>query len=78
MRAGAEGVSAAITHPVLSGPAIDRIEESCLDQLITTDTIPLSQRAKSCKKIVVTSIAEYLGKAIRRIHQEDSVSYLFI
>ncbi len=76
--AGGKSVSAVITHPVLSGPAIDRIEASCLDKLITTDSIPLNDRAKSCKKIVVTSVAEYLGKAIRRIHNEDSVSYLFI
>lgn len=75
---GALSVSAAIAHPVLSGPAIERIEESCLEELIVTDSIPLSSEAKKCKKIVQISVAELLGKAIRRIHNQDSVSSLFI
>jgi ribose-phosphate pyrophosphokinase len=75
---GALSVSAAIAHPVLSGPAIERIEDSCLEELIVTDSIPLSSEAKKCKKIVQISVAELLGKAIRRIHNQDSVSSLFI
>lgn len=75
---GALSVSAAIAHPVLSGPAIERIEGSCLEELIVTDSIPLSAEAKKCKKIVQISVAELLGKAIRRIHNQDSVSSLFI
>jgi len=63
---------------VLSGPAIDRIEKSPLDQLIVTNTIPLSEAAKRCKKIVVLSVARLLGQAIRNIHEETSVSSLFV
>ena len=75
---GALSVSAAIAHPVLSGPAVERIEESCLEELIVTDSIPLGLEAKKCKKIVQISVSELLGKAIRRIHNQDSVSSLFI
>lgn len=75
---GALSVSAAIAHPVLSGPAIERISSSCIEELIVTDSIPLSEEAKACKKIVQISLAELLGKAIRRIHNQDSVSSLFI
>src|SRR5512144_396699 len=63
---------------VLSGPAIDRIEKSPLDQLIVTNTIPLSDAARRCKKIVVLSVARLLGQAIRNIHEETSVSSLFV
>lgn len=76
--AGARSVSAAITHPVLSGPAIARIRESCLEQLVVTDSIPLSEEAKSCSKIKQISIAALLAKAIDRIHNDDSVSSLFV
>ncbi len=76
--AGASSVSAAITHPVLSGPAIKRVEESDLEQLIVTDTIPLTDAARECKKIRVVSIADLLGEAIRRITNEESVSSLFV
>jgi ribose-phosphate pyrophosphokinase len=77
LEAGASGVYAAITHPVLSGPAIKRIEESPLSELIVTDTIPLRGEAAHCKKIHVVSVADQLGEAIRRINNEESVSSLF-
>lgn len=76
--AGAASVSAAITHPVLSGPAVKRIEESPLDELIVTDSIPLADSARECGKVRVVSIAELLAEAIRRINNEESVSSLFI
>ncbi len=77
MDAGARSVCAAITHPVLSGPAIRRLVESPLEALITTDTIPLRDEAKDCAKIQVVSTAQLLGEAIRRINNEESVSSLF-
>jgi ribose-phosphate pyrophosphokinase len=76
--AGAERVLACAVHGVLSGPAIERIEKSPLDQLIVTNTIPLSEAARRCKKIVVLSVARLLGQAIRNIHEETSVSSLFV
>ena len=76
--AGATTVSASVTHPVLSGPAIKRIQESALDEVIVTDTVPLSDAAKACNRIKVVSIAPLLGEAIRRIHHSDSVSSLFV
>jgi ribose-phosphate pyrophosphokinase len=76
--AGAERVLACAVHGVLSGPAIDRIENSPLDQLIVTNTIPLGANAQQCKKIVVLSVARLLGQAIRSIHEETSVSSLFV
>ncbi len=74
---GAAGVYAAITHPVLSGPAIKRIAESNLSELIVTDTIPLRPEAVESEKIHVVSVAQQLGEAIRRINNEESVSSLF-
>ncbi len=76
--AGASRVFAAITHPVLSGPAIKRLVESPLEKLITTDTIPLRDEAKESGKIDVVSTATLLGEAIRRINNEESVSSLFV
>jgi ribose-phosphate pyrophosphokinase len=76
--AGAERVLACAVHGVLSGPAIDRIENSPLDQLIVTNTIQLSPGGQQCKKIVVLSVARLLGQAIRSIHEETSVSSLFV
>jgi ribose-phosphate pyrophosphokinase len=76
--AGATSVRAAITHPILSGPAIKRIEESPLQALVTTDTIPLRADARDCKKVDVVSVASLLGEAIRRINNEESVSSLFV
>jgi len=75
--AGAARVYAAITHPVLSGPAIKRLVESPLEKLITTDTIPLRDEASECGKIEVVSTAKLLGESIRRINNEESVSSLF-
>jgi ribose-phosphate pyrophosphokinase len=75
---GARSVSAVITHPVLSGPAIKRISESPLKELVVTDTIPLSSAAKDCEKLKVVSIASLLAEAIRRINNEESVSSLFV
>ena len=76
--AGAERVLACAVHGVLSGPAIDRIEKSPIDQLIVTNTIALNGQAQQCKKIVVLSVARLLGQAIRNIHEETSVSSLFV
>lgn len=75
---GATSVFACCTHAVLSGPAIDRIEDSAIEELIVTDSIQLGDRAKKCKKIQTLTIAEFLGEAIRRIHNADSVSMLFV
>jgi ribose-phosphate pyrophosphokinase len=77
-REGAKAVSAVITHPILSGPAIKRIAESPLQELVVTDTIPLRQDALDCPKLKVISIAPLLGEAIRRINNEESVSSLFV
>lgn len=75
---GATRVVAYAVHPVLSGPAMERIESSPLDELVVTDTVPLNERANACKKIRVLSVAPLLGEAIRRIHMQDSVSALFV
>ena len=76
--AGAVKVLACAVHGVLSGPAIERIEHSPLDEMIVTNTIPLRGDAKQSKKIVVLSVARLLGQAIRSIHEETSVSSLFV
>ena len=75
---GAKAVHGCATHPVLSGPAVDRIRESVLESLIVTDTIPLREEARGLQKIKVLSVADLLGEAIRRIHNDDSVSSLFV
>ena len=74
---GASMVSAYITHPVLSGSAIENVHNSGLDELVVTDTIPLSDEAKACEKIRVISIAPVIAQTIRRINHEESVSELF-
>ena len=74
---GAARVLAYCTHPVLSGPAIERIEKSALDELVVTDTIPLNEAGRNCKKIRQLSTAELLAETIRRINNEESVSSLF-
>jgi ribose-phosphate pyrophosphokinase len=76
--AGAARVLACAVHGVFSGKAIDKIQDSPLDQLIVTDSIPLRPEAKACSKIVVLSVARLLGQAIRNIHEETSVSSLFV
>jgi ribose-phosphate pyrophosphokinase len=75
---GAARVLACAVHGVLSGPAIKRIEESPLDELIVTNTIPLTAERERCSKIKVLSVARLLGQAIRSIHEETSVSSLFV
>ncbi|MBI3178566.1 MAG: ribose-phosphate pyrophosphokinase [Deltaproteobacteria bacterium] len=75
---GARRVVAYATHPVLSGPAIERLEGSVVEKLVVTDTIPLHERARACKKIQVLSAAPLLSKALRRIHLGESVSSLFV
>ena len=75
--AGATGVAAVCTHPVLSGPAIERISNSVLHSLIVSDSIPLREEAQACSKIQVASVGPLLGEAVRRIHTGDSVSSLF-
>lgn len=76
--AGAKKVIAYITHPVLSGPAVGRVTASALDELVVTDTIPLSENAKQCSKIRQLSVAGLLAETMRRIRDEESVSSLYI
>ncbi len=78
LQKGARRVYAACTHPVLSGQAIERIENSGLVRLIVTNTIPLSQEGQLSEKIQVISVAELFGEAIRRINRGSSVSSLFV
>lgn len=75
---GAQEVHACCAHPVLSGPAIERIEQSALKSLVVTDTIPLRPKAAALKKIKVLSISKLLGEAIIRCHRGDSVTSLFV
>ena len=75
---GAERVLAYCTHGVLSGPAIERIENSAIDELVVTDTIPLSEAARNCKRIRQLSIAELMAETLRRINADESVSSLFV
>ena len=75
---GAKKVYACCTHPVLSGPAVQQINESSLEQVVVTNSIPLSPEAKKSGKIKMLSVADLLGKAIKSIHEESSVSSLFI
>ena len=75
---GARKILGCCTHPVLSGPAIQRIEESALEELIVTNTIPLGPEAKRCDKIKVLSVAHLIGEAVRRTHEEESISSLFV
>jgi ribose-phosphate pyrophosphokinase len=74
---GAQAVHACCIHPVLSGQAVKNIENSPIEKLIVTDTIPLSAEAAACSKIKVVSIAHLLAQAIEKIHNDDSVSSLF-
>lgn len=78
MEHGAKRVVAVATHGVLSGPAVQRIQDSPLDEVVVTNSIPLSDEARASKKIRSVSIARLLGEAIRRIHNSDSVSSLFV
>ncbi len=75
---GAERVVAYCSHPVLSGPAVQNISNSVLDELVVSNTIPLADEAKACSKIRQISVAELLAETIRRISQDESVSSLFM
>jgi ribose-phosphate pyrophosphokinase len=74
---GAREVHACVTHPILSGPAVDRIESSLLKSLVVTDTVPLSPQASHCEKIKCVRACRLFSAAIRNIHNEDSISTLF-
>lgn len=76
-KSGAMSVRAYVTHPVLSGPAIENIMRSSLDEVVVSDTIPLSKAAQNCSKIRVVSLAEMLAQAIKRVNIEESVSSMF-
>ena len=78
MKNGAAGVYACCTHPVLSGDAPKKIEDSPIETLLTTNTVPLNKKAAACSKIEVVSVAEILGEAIKRVYFSKSVSSLFI
>jgi len=75
---GAKSVLAACTHPVLSGPSIAKIEKSPLEKLIVSNSIPLNDKSRGCRKIITLSVAEIFGEAIRRINEGSSVSSLFV
>ncbi|MDQ6698687.1 MAG: ribose-phosphate pyrophosphokinase [Acidobacteriota bacterium] len=75
---GAASVSACATHAVLSGPAVERIQESEIKEVIFSNSIPLSDKAKACRKIKALSVAPLLARAVQSIHEETSVSILFI
>jgi len=75
---GAVKVVAYCTHPVLSGPAVERIKASVIDELVVTDTIPLKPEAEACSKIRVVSVAGLMAETMRRICEESSVSSLFV
>ena len=78
LRNGAKAVSATATHAVLSGPAVQRIEESSIEEVVLTNSIPLSREAARCSRIRVLSVASLLARAIQSIHEETSVSTLFV
>jgi ribose-phosphate pyrophosphokinase len=78
MKHGAKSVQACCTHAVLSGPALERIENSQIERLIVTNTIPLTEKARGMKKVLSLSVAQILGEAIQRISRGDSVSSLFV
>jgi ribose-phosphate pyrophosphokinase len=78
MDRGAKEVYAVATHPVLSGPAVERLAQSPIKEVVVSDTIPLKEEAQRVDKIKVLSVSKLLGEAIRRIHTDDSISSLFI
>ena len=75
---GAKAVKAYITHPVLSGPAIERINDSAIDELVVTNSIPLNKEAQKCSKIRVISIANIIAECITRLSNEESLSEMFL
>ncbi len=78
VKKGAKAVYACTTHPVLSGPALDRIDASCLKELLVTNTIPMEEKLAQCSKLRCLSVAEILAESIRRIYNDESVSSLFV
>ena len=78
MREGATQVFAACTHAVFSGPAVERIANSVISEVVATDSVPICEAAKTVKKIKILSVAELLARGIRSIHEETSISELFI
>ena len=75
---GAQAVKAYITHPVLAGPAIERLEDSKIDELVVTNSIPLSHDAKKCSKIRVISVGTTIAECIKRLSNEESLSEMFL
>jgi len=75
---GAKSVKAYITHPVLSGPAIDRLNDSAIDELVVTNSIPLNKEAQKCSKIRVISLANTIAECITRLSNEESLSEMFL
>ena len=75
---GAKAVKAYITHPVLSGPAIERLNNSDIDEIVVTNSIPLNKEAKKCSKIRVISIASIIAECITRLSNEESLSEMFL
>lgn len=78
LNAGAKSVAASATHAVLSGPAVDRIQQSPLREVVVTNSIPLSEQARECDRIKVLSVAPMLARAIQSIHEGGSISTLFV
>src|SRR5580698_5561619 len=78
LRQGAKSVRACATHAVLSGPAVERIENSEIEEVVVTNSIPLSDTADGCRRIKWLSVAPLLAKAIQSIHEDGSVSTLFV
>jgi len=77
-REGARRILACGVHPVLSGPAVERVKASPLEETVVTNTIPVSEETRTAARVTVLSVAPLLGEAIRRIHDEESVSTLFV
>ncbi|WP_321530971.1 ribose-phosphate pyrophosphokinase [uncultured Desulfuromonas sp.] len=75
---GAREVYAYATHPVLSGPALERISNSCLEEVVVSDTIPCADKVEECSNLRQLPVSKLLAEAIRRIHSDDSVSSLFV
>ena len=75
---GSIKIYACCTHPVLSGPVIERINASAIEKLVVTNTIPLGEKARNCSKIELLSVADLMGETIKRIYSSDSVSTLFV
>jgi ribose-phosphate pyrophosphokinase len=75
---GAGRVLAAAVHAVLSGPALERLESSPIEQVLVTNTTPLENKIAGCTKLRPFTVAPLLGEAIRRIHEQSSVSFLFV